>query len=392
MTLPFLFILVFMVGTFCPLIYSYLPFLGNIRIVFFSIIASMVTYLFARHRYNNFNAFHNPIYISWIFFFFAMIFSIPFSMDKGLSVKILNGNLLILLMMSIMIKIVDNSRRLVLLINTLCLCVVVMAGSAVFNYIFNKEMLLAYRTRSLTLGLFADPNDLATLLNAFSPLLLYHIFHEKRKTFVACAGIFLTIFAIILTYSRAGFLSILTTMIGVFCLIRPNKVRYWLGGFGVVVFFILVVPDNYVQRLSTIFIGSENGQLADDRHVAWVVGIKKGLENPFVGVGVGCSFYLFGSLMDQWLSVHNSFIQVFLENGIFGLIPYCLLFIFPIMQYRKLKRSNFPKDALFLQKILLISCATYGVSIFFTPQAYSPILFVLTGLNIIIWEIHIKFT
>jgi O-antigen ligase len=89
--------------------------------------------------------------------------------------------------------------------------------------------------------------------------------------------------------------------------------------------------------------------------------------------------------MSDWHLIHNSFIQIFSETGLLGLSFYMLLFFLPYKQYRNYTSHNIVEGDLHHLRfgMVILSFVGYTVTVIFLPQAYSPILYMLTGIAII---------
>jgi len=169
------------------------------------------------------------------------------------------------------------------------------------------------------------------------------------------------------------------------------------------IFFIFAVsflvwsyaPETYKRRISTIFETriDESGK-TDTRADTWIPALKAGLENPITGLGAGTSLYVMGRIFKDWHSVHNSFVQAISEIGIIGGFFYISLFIIPFRHYRNYIKRNAlltTEDLLRMQAIML-SFISYIATGFFLPQAYFPVLYMLTGFFVIQGELIRKRT
>ena len=128
------------------------------------------------------------------------------------------------------------------------------------------------------------------------------------------------------------------------------------------------------------------------RLTTWKIAIKEGMDRPILGSGAGCSQYIFGMTMRDWHSIHNSFIQVFLEMGLLGLLFFVPLFILPYKQYRDFARENIKGLEAHLQRyrFILLSFASFVITASFLPQAYSPVLYILSGMALIQFQLISK--
>ena len=96
--------------------------------------------------------------------------------------------------------------------------------------------------------------------------------------------------------------------------------------------------------------------------------------------------------MRDWHQVHNTFIQVIVETGVIAFIFYILLFVSPLKISKQIIRkiNNTQNRSVILSKIIIISFMSYAATVFFLPQAYSPLIYTLTAINLIQMELAAK--
>lgn len=385
-TPPIFFLLIYILFTFFPLIYTYLPILGQMKIVLIAGIFLFLSYMGSRGNYTNRTAYKSSIYISWICFISLMCLGLLTSMDRGATVELIKGNFKYLLVFLVMINVIDTAKRLDLVLAVFTACGAGMALGSIYTYFFSPQKLLGgYRAIALDSGVFGDPNDLALLLNSALPFAIYFLLKRKNKI-VPAFIILIIIIAIVLTFSRGGFLGLCITGLGLSLFFRNNR-KYVALVLTAAIAFWLLAPASYKERISTINsweVDKRTG-MTNTRMDAWRIVLNEGLNNWALGAGAGSSWYLSGKSINDWHSIHNTFIQVLVEMGVFAFICYLLLFIHPFREYKRIRwrtreQAN-PDLAQF--KIILISLMSYGVTVFFLPQAYSPILYILTGFSLI---------
>lgn len=374
--------------TFFPVIYRYLPFFGKIKIVLLAGIALVVSYVITAGNYKNAGAYRNPILFTWLAFFVVMVMSLLVSYDRGLTLKIIEANFKYFIVLLVTIKIIDSVERLDLVLGIFAACGIGMALSTILNYfVLGATFEESYRAMALEAGIFGDPNDLAMLFNVTLPILLYFL-TKKKKKLLLFPGVALVITAVMLTYSRGGFLGLCTVGVGFILFTRRKKGLYVFLILIVAVLFWALAPESYRERISTI---REEAQVDEEtgkyrgRMEAWKTVIGEGMKRPILGVGAGCSHYVSGFSMRDWHVTHNSFIQVFAEMGILGLCPFVSLFVLPYKKYRSFRQESIVGLEAHLERyrFLLLSLAALGTTAFFLPQAYSPILYFLTGLALV---------
>jgi hypothetical protein len=394
-TFPILMLLIYAVCTYFPVIYMYLPFLGKIKIVLLAGIALVISYILKAGNYRNAGAYRNPVLFAWLAFFGLLIMGLLVSYDRGLALKIIEANFKYFIVFLVMIKVIDSVKRFDLVLSIFAVCGVGMALSTNLNYLFLRETFQdSYRAMAIEKGIFGDPNDLAMLFNVTLSILLYYLLTKRKKLF-PILGIVTIIVAVMFTYSRGGFIGLCVVGLGFFLLIGKKKKSYVFLALIIGILFWTLAPDDYRKRISTI---KEEAQFDEKtgkytgRLEAWRMAIREGMDHPILGAGAGCSYYVSGASMHDWHVTHNSFVQVFAEMGILGLLPFLLFFVLPYRQYRFFQRLSIDGLYTYLERyrFILLSLAVFASTSFFLPQAYSPILYFLSGLSIIQTELICK--
>jgi O-antigen ligase len=396
LTLPIFLFLLYLVCIFFTHIYTLFPVLRTIKFLLLVGILLVISYFITRDRYHNVTAYKHPFVKLWIGFLIIMLFGLINSIDRGMTKVIIEGSYKYFLIFMIMIKIIDTPKRLNLILGVFVLCGVGMAFSTLIGVV---PPILGYRAIAIKTGIFADPNDLAFLLCSILPFLLFFYLKERKKLItklITIAGITIVITAIVLTYSRGGFLGLCAVGFGFAIFIARKSKRYIFLILAGAVLVWSFAPMVYKARMSTITewsVDPETG-LTGTRIDSWLPILKAGLRHPVIGSGAGTSLYINGLERGDWHVVHNSFIQAFAEMGVIAFLCYILLFIIPFKKYRALIRQNvsLSSDDLLRIKVILISIFSYAVPAFFLPQAYSPILYFLTGIYIIQSELISKST
>ena len=385
---PIVALLICIVCTYFPLLYTYLPVLGKMKIALLAGIILLVSYLANQQNYRNPDVYRNPIFLAWLGLLGVLILGLLVSLDRGMTLDYIKMNIKYFIVFMVMIKIIDSSRRLDLVIRVFVACGVCMALKTIINYLTGQTSLHGVYTssRAMSIGIFGDPNDLALLYNVTLPFVLFFLVKAKKK-FLPFVGILMIITAIILTFSRGGFLGLCAVGVGFSILYARKRKKYLVFMLMIVLLFWFLAPPEYSERISSIFdweVDPETGETGT-RMDAWRLVIREGLKQPVLGVGAGSSYYVAGTGSDDWHLIHNSFIQIFSESGLLGLFFYLLLFYLPYKQYRAAVRLDHRDVGVHLLRfsMIVVSFFSYGVTIVFLPQAYSPILYTLTGIAII---------
>lgn len=387
LTAPIAFVLVFVVCTFFPKIYTFFPVLGKVRIVLLVGIALLITFLATYKNYQNLTAHKNPICKAWVAFLGVMLVGVLISQDRGLSQNTFIAAAKIFLIFFIMIKITDSYRRLDVILAVFGACG---AGMGLFAAA-GRQVIGEYRSIALETGLFGDPNDLGLLLNSTLPFLLFFYLTGRSKR-LALIGMSIIVIAIISTFSRGAFLGLCVMGFAFSVLVGRMMKRYILLAILAFTLIFVFAPESHMERMATI-VNWESGEtgMTQRRIDAWKIGLAEGLKRPILGRGAGTSIYAMGTTSGDWHVMHNSPLQIFIEMGLVGLFFYGLLFYIPYRFYRYIaKRADeFSGEELLRFKTTLLALIGFGATAFFLPQGYSPILFMLTGFLVIESELMI---
>lgn len=255
-------------------------------------------------------------------------------------------------------------------------------GSAFYN---NQRIGGAIR------GLFGNSNDLAMHLVTMVPLAVGFAFASKgfKKLLYLGFGVAFTA-AIVVTFSRGGFLGLFVAMVVMVRKIgRQNK---FLGTAALVVAVVAVLalaPGGYSGRLSTIFnsaadaTGSSTQRTEILKRSLWVT-----LRYPLFGVGVGNFHYK----SVQELVTHNAYTEVSSEMGIPALVIYIMLMVYPMRRLREIEKETIDvpeKRKLHYWSIgIQASIIAYMVSSFFGAVAYQWYIYYIVGYAVALRRIY----
>jgi putative inorganic carbon (hco3(-)) transporter len=232
-------------------------------------------------------------------------------------------------------------------------------------------------------GLFGNSNDLAMHLVTMVPLAVGFAFATKglvkRLLYIGFAVLFVA--AIVVTFSRGGFLGLFIAML---VLVRKIGRKNKLLSTGALVVALLALlafaPASYSGRLSTILssssdiTGSSSQRTEILKRSIWVT-----LRYPLFGVGI--ENFHFKSVHE--LVTHNAYTQVSSEMGIPALIFYVMFMVYPLRRLREIERQT--QDRADKRRFhywsigIQASIVAYMVSSFFGAVAYQWYVYYLVG-------------
>ncbi len=288
---------------------------------------------------------------------------------------------------------VDSRQRLIAIVWTLGLCTIPIALTALQNYRTGVYLptapgrIAGYGTS----GLAGNPNDLALLLNLILPFLiaLAGPGQASWKRLAAMGTAFLAAAAIVVTFSRSGFLTLVT--IGLLYLwqaARRGHVGLAAFVFTVALGVFFLAPAGYGARLSTVSdIETDPTGSAQDRWRDMVVATGYVVEHPVVGAGVGMDFLALNERRgNRWLSVHNAYLNYAVDLGLPGLLLFVALYascLRRISAVERARRTAGREDIVTrLAGATRISLVAFGVAAFFYPVAYNAFFYYVAGLGL----------
>ena len=188
--------------------------------------------------------------------------------------------------------------------------------------------------------------------------------------------------AVVLTFSRAGFLT-LATVLGLFglrLLRRPSRglVFAALGG---VLLGLPFMPAGYLDRLLTLSaIDADPTGSAQARWDGTVAAVEHAVEHPLLGAGLGMNILVLNeSVGATWRVVHNTYLEYAVDLGLPGLTLFSLLLFRSWRNARATRRSGGAELGALAEGIE-ISLVGFAVAAFFHPAAYEFYFFYIAGL------------
>lgn len=227
--------------------------------------------------------------------------------------------------------------------------------------------------RLRAMGIFNDPNDLCLILNAASFICLHLLIENKnllvRLGLAAC--IMTMLYALALTQSRGGFLSLLVGLI-VFLFTRVSRKQAVLIG-AVVLPVIFVI---FAGRITNIDINDTN-DTAQGRIQLWRDALIQFHHMPLFGFGEGQIQGEIGNV------VHNSFVHGYAELGLFGGTFFVAAFYVAVVGLARLTSSRaptLPPDLRSLRICLLPVLASYMMGIYSLSRNYVIATYLVLGI------------
>lgn len=276
----------------------------------------------------------------------------------------------------------------------LSLMSVPLAVTAMGNFLtgaFLAQSLYVKRIAGYDAALTGNPNDLALMLNLLIPLSVALVLTAERPVirWLLLAVLAADVTAVILTFSRGGFLTLATILVAYAWKLRrrPERTRAWVAlllGLACVP----LLPAGYVDRLATIT--RIEADATGSAHMRWSdanVAVNLVLANPILGSGIGTNaLALYQERGARWAPVHNVYLQYAVELGVPGLVLFALLLVECVKSTARVQRHTAGVPArrrvFCLAEAIQVSLVAFAVAALFHPVAYHLFFYYMAGMAV----------
>ncbi|HET9361519.1 MAG TPA: O-antigen ligase family protein [Vicinamibacterales bacterium] len=323
------------------------------------------------------------------------VLTVPISLWPGGSVSVLTDLFLKAIVFFWLIGVlVTTGPRLRMFLRLLVVCSIPLAVTAIRNYrsgVFLEASGAVMRIAGYNVGgsgLTENPNDMALMLNLLIPFAAALLAIERRLAWrvVAASALLLSIAAVVATFSRAGFLTLVA--IGIVGLVTMAR-RRPVAALGIVLVLAAsspLIPRGYLERLSTITnISSDPTGSSQGRWTDLTVAAEFVARHPLTGVGLGQNVLALNRERGPtWREVHNVYLQYAVDLGLPGLALFLWLFVALFRaagRVRRLAVSNTAcRDVGIVAGGVQVALVGFAVAAMFHPVAYQFYFFCIAGL------------
>lgn len=328
----------------------------------------------------------------YMFFYIFMIIGIPFAYHRRFAFNfIFMAYIVNIFFYYMFITYVNSIDRMKNIIFVILLCNLFYSG---FSLLFGSSI----QGRFYTYGEMFDPNDIACVTLSLLPIGIYFIIYRKSllKKIGAIISIPASIILVLFTGSRAGLIALGISLFLLFVNFRRHiKLRYAVA---VALVLIIAFPSfsrhinfDRLRTLENIY-GDYNVTAETGRYHIWQRGYHLFLNNPITGVGANCFPMAIGYLRERtrvqpvWQAAHNSYIQVAVETGLLGFIPYIFLIIFSLKNFHSIRRVNQSfkniEEFQVMAGLFQVGYIALLVNMLFLSQGYSFLLTMYFALSV----------
>lgn len=323
----------------------------------------------------------------------AAVLSMPMAVSPALAWEEFSGTFIrCVIIFVVIVNAVRTEARLRWLLLLAVLVSIWLSAGALNDYRLGNLTVEGYRVGGRGNGIFGNSNDLALHLVTIIPIAAGLLFASRgllRKSFYA-VSILLMIAAVVVTYSRGGFLGLM----GAFAVLgwklgRRHRLAVFGAGAALGVGLLAFAPGSYGVRLLSILIpsldpvGSHAAREGELMRSLWVA-----IRRPLFGVGMGN--YVLMSYDSR--VTHNAYTQVAAELGTPALVCYLVFVFTPLRRMGRVWRETLerPDDHRFnyLAAGIQASLVGYMVSSFFASVAYLWYVYYLVGYAVCLGRIY----
>ncbi len=279
------------------------------------------------------------------------------------------------------------------------------ASAVTYGVELGKVDTQGYETVERVTGTTLHSGMLALNCAYFFPFLMCFIRLNISRLYSALGwiGVFITLGAFSSTLSRSGFLTFaFAIMLMVFTgLLQVTVFRLLVVAIGALL-AIPFLPSGYIERvLSPSSYLPSNSDSLNGRLEMWSGSLHAIMDHPFSGLGVGNEHGIFvfhywkPELKDQLGTVMNTFLQIGMEVGIFGVCQFLLftyMVISGILRARKLYQSAGMTEMALIGTaflVLISSCVVSWMSVEFLRAGFKNV-WILLGCIVAYYRILVK--
>ena len=233
-------------------------------------------------------------------------------------------------------------------------------------------------------GFVFEPNTFAMFQIFLIPVILSLMAVYRKPAAVKLVGMFsilTSIVVLVLSFSRGGFVGLAVLLLLLIILERKNKPLLAFGVVVIVLGFVLA-PSVYWDRVESMLNYGRTGKpdfAIFTRLETMKTAVRLGLDNPLLGVGLDNFLVHSSRYVPFKMVVHNTFLEVFAELGVFGLAAFAGIIGCNVLLMRRMAARRDDPEAAQIGRLLLVQHFGVLATSMFIPIAYDVIfLYMLT--------------
>ncbi|MCK4835289.1 MAG: O-antigen ligase family protein [Candidatus Aminicenantes bacterium] len=278
-----------------------------------------------------------PYYKYFLLFVFLTLISTVFSIDKLTSLKD-NKEIFIFLLIPIFLLTITSKKKLNISLIILLITSFISSLTGIF-FIIKQGISLNHRPKGFTSHWMTYSGILMLLFIFFFIFMLF----EKKKNIrlPILFSLSVLLISILLSQTRSVWLGILFSLTVFIIFFKPKILFYIIPGFLILIY---IIPESVKQRIYSI-VDLQNHSNRDRIHMVYT-GIQIFKDHPLTGVGANniekvYPKYKHPDAVQTNPHLHNNFLQILAERGLFALIGLIMAFLsILICLIKKIKNSQ----------------------------------------------------
>jgi O-antigen ligase len=184
-----------------------------------------------------------------------------------------------------------------------------------------------------------------------------------------------SVFVLMLSFSRGGFVSLVVIIVSLLVIERGNR-TVAVAGLAALALLTIVAPALYWDRIVSLFEAAEH--ISEDYAIlvrvrTMKVAVILGTRNPLFGVGINNFIGQAARYVPYAKDVHNAFLQAFAELGVFGLAVLVAIFARNIRILWRMITGRPGGEESKAGMFLMVQQIAVGVNAMFIPSVYDPV-------------------
>ena len=366
------------------------------KLLGFLLVVMILFIFFLRIKKNLIFSLGSKLWTWFIFFFIFNFISALISDYKALSFNSLKKMGVAFLIFALTLIFVNKKSFTKTLPKVLIASISFNSFLTIAGYLFNIKLLIrGIGEQKRGSGIVGNPNDFAVLVCFILPLLSYWFFKvQKKKTKILLLFLsIINITAIILTYSRTGFLLLLITLILLGFKykdkLRPVYLGFFVGGIvAILLGMYIFVPNSYWNRQKTLMESKNSDSSILRRFTYLQTGLDEIKKSPFIGHGPDSFRLLYKKSKFNERGggrvAHNSYLEILVGTGLIGFLIFSIIIVlvyrnFTISQNKYLKLGNI--DMFELASVYKLSFVIILLSFLTISDLYNKMFWIILGIS-----------
>ncbi|RKY84461.1 hypothetical protein DRQ09_08630, partial [candidate division KSB1 bacterium] len=190
---------------------------------------------------------------------------------------------------------------------------------------------------------------------------------------------------VVLSFSRGGAISLFIVLL-ILLFIKRKERFVWIPGVITILFFVFFIPVEFWERINTLSSFSSGMSLRNRLRLAEGA-LTIFINNPLFGIGLGNFTGVSNRFIYFHQNVHNTFLEIAAETGIFGLSSFVLILLICFKNMVKSCKKFFATGQMenyIIAKSIFIGFTGFLVSSLFLSLEFDFVFWIIIALSSIL--------